>query len=202
MMAAAAAAAASQYRIEKVRLQSFKNRWPIGDVIRPSELANAGFYYLGNGDFVKCFECGLVLSKWVSSDIAIEEHERWMGRCRFIRSLPCGNVPLGKDPETIPEAPPACIGVDVCGPYDDIIKVDDSWQSPQREQKKSPSCVSSVNICNATFKDLACVVCSSEKKSILLLPCSHLSVGVNCAKNLIRCTQCNGVVVKKVQILM
>ena len=43
------------------------------------------------------------------------EHQRWGGRCRFIRKLPCGNVPIGADAAAIPLPRPR--SRDVCGPY-------------------------------------------------------------------------------------
>lgn len=47
----------------------------------------------------------------------MSEHQRWGSRCRFVRKQPCGNVPVGVDPSTIPL--PAPRGQDVCGlgPY-------------------------------------------------------------------------------------
>ena len=43
-------------RREQDRLDSF-NTWVLS-TITPSELAKAGFYYLGMGDRVACFTCG------------------------------------------------------------------------------------------------------------------------------------------------
>ena len=43
------------------------------------------------------------------------DHQRWSARCRFIRKINCGNVPIGVDPNTI--IPPRPRSRDVCGPY-------------------------------------------------------------------------------------
>ncbi|XP_011876982.1 PREDICTED: baculoviral IAP repeat-containing protein 7-B-like [Vollenhovia emeryi] len=101
------------YRFEVARLATFKN-WPCSWV-KPEALAAAGFYYTGESDKVTCFECNIEICEWQADDNPMVDHQRWSGRCRFIRNIPCGNVPIGADPSTIPE--PAPKGMDVCGPY-------------------------------------------------------------------------------------
>lgn len=101
------------YRFESERLRSFAS-WPVS-YIEPEKLAASGFYYLGEGDKVRCFECGIEICQWVEGDDPMEDHKRWSDRCRFIRKLPCGNVPIGVDPSTVPLARPS---YDVCGPYE------------------------------------------------------------------------------------
>lgn len=101
------------YRFEQARLQSYQN-WPIS-YMEPEKLAAAGFYYTGEIDKVRCFECHVEICQWVEGDNPMVDHHRWSGRCRFIRKIPCGNVPRGVDPTTIP--PPTPRGRDVCGPY-------------------------------------------------------------------------------------
>ncbi|XP_029672636.1 E3 ubiquitin-protein ligase XIAP-like isoform X2 [Formica exsecta] len=101
------------YRLESARLESFKN-WPCA-WMKPEKLAAAGFYYIGDKDKVKCFECHVEICQWQPDDSPMVDHQRWSGRCRFVRNVPCGNVPIGADPSTIPASVPK--GIDVCGPY-------------------------------------------------------------------------------------
>ncbi|XP_012276927.1 death-associated inhibitor of apoptosis 1 isoform X2 [Orussus abietinus] len=101
------------YRFEDARLESFRN-WPI-PFMDPAKLAAAGFYYTGEGDKVRCFECQVEICQWIEGDNPMVDHQRWSGRCRFIRKQPCGNVPIGVDPQTVP--PPLPRSRDVCGPY-------------------------------------------------------------------------------------
>lgn len=107
----------NDYRFESARLETFRN-WPYS-LINPEKLAAAGFYYTGEGDKVKCFECQIEICEWQPDDNPMADHQRWSGRCRFIRNIPCGNVPIGTDPTTIPVPMPK--GVDVCGPYGSTI---------------------------------------------------------------------------------
>ncbi|XP_014217110.1 baculoviral IAP repeat-containing protein 3 isoform X2 [Copidosoma floridanum] len=106
-------AGSMDYRFEEARLQSFEN-WP-SPYVRPADLAAAGFYYTKQIDRVRCFECKTEICCWEDGDDPMSEHQRWGGRCRFIRKLPCGNVPIGADASAIP--PPRPRGRDVCGPY-------------------------------------------------------------------------------------
>ncbi|XP_051157525.1 baculoviral IAP repeat-containing protein 3-like isoform X1 [Leptopilina boulardi] len=101
------------YHFEAVRLQSYEN-WPL-NYMDPAKLAAAGFYYTGESDKVKCFECHVEIRQWLENDDPMIDHQRWSGRCRFIRKIPCGNVPIGVDPESIPAPRPR--SHDVCGPY-------------------------------------------------------------------------------------
>lgn len=105
----------TDYRFESTRLKSFKN-WPCG-WIKPEKLAAAGFYYTGKSDIVKCFECQIEMLTWQPYDDVMLDHQRCSERCSFIRNYPCGNVPIGADPDKIPPFMPR--GYDVCGIYND-----------------------------------------------------------------------------------
>lgn len=49
------------------RLRSFSN-WPSHKTQTPHEMASAGFFYKGYGDFTQCFFCGGVLKDWEAED--------------------------------------------------------------------------------------------------------------------------------------
>lgn len=83
------------YRYEQIRLNSFE-RWPI-NFIEPAVLAAAGFYYTQTMDRVRCFECLTEIFNWEPGDNPMTEHQRWGGRCRFIRKLPCGNIQISSN---------------------------------------------------------------------------------------------------------
>ncbi|KAK6317648.1 hypothetical protein J4Q44_G00130480 [Coregonus suidteri] len=83
-------------RREQDRLDSFHS-WHLS-IITPSELAKAGFYYLGQGDRVACFTCGGQLSNWEPGDRAVSEHQRHYPNCRFVRGDRADNVSLAGGP--------------------------------------------------------------------------------------------------------
>ncbi|KAK3866346.1 hypothetical protein Pcinc_028114 [Petrolisthes cinctipes] len=59
-------------------------RWPEGVQQRPADLAEAGFFYCGLSDHVRCFHCGNGLRNWESEDVPWEEHARWYPECTFV----------------------------------------------------------------------------------------------------------------------
>lgn len=69
---------------EKARLHTFQT-WPL-TFLSPAELAKAGFYYVGPGDRVACFACGVKLSNWEPKDDALSEHLRHFPSCPFLES--------------------------------------------------------------------------------------------------------------------
>lgn len=96
----------SQYRFEENRLKSFNEAptWPSSSVVSPSSLASAGLYRVADYyDGVRCFECFVVIYNWTIGDIPWNDHQRFSPRCRFVRCIPCGNVPIGVDPSIIPQ---------------------------------------------------------------------------------------------------
>ncbi|XP_014825256.1 PREDICTED: E3 ubiquitin-protein ligase XIAP-like [Poecilia mexicana] len=78
---------------EQVRLDTFSS-WPSTAPVRPRDLAQAGFYYLGQADRVECFCCGNKLNNWENGDRPWEEHATHFPNCFFILGHDVGNVPL------------------------------------------------------------------------------------------------------------
>ena len=58
--------------------QSLFDSWPQDAAIRPAELINDGFYYMGMSDKV---QCGAVLSGWRKHDNVHQEYGRRFRRC-------------------------------------------------------------------------------------------------------------------------
>ncbi|KAM9220016.1 baculoviral IAP repeat-containing protein 3 isoform 2-T2 [Dugong dugon] len=69
---------------EKARLLTFQ-MWPL-TFLSPTDLAKAGFYYIGPGDRVACFACGGKLSNWELKDDAMSEHLRHFPTCPFLEN--------------------------------------------------------------------------------------------------------------------
>ena len=107
------------FRYEQVRLNSFE-RWPV-IFIKPVDLAANGFYFTKHSDGVKCFECSLYICKWVEGDTPATLHKRWSSTCRFIKKLPCGNIPIEVNPLSIPL--PVADDFDVYDPIETKFKL-------------------------------------------------------------------------------
>lgn len=75
-----------EYAIETARIRSFAE-WPRNMKQKPEQLAEAGFFYTGVGDRVKCFSCGGGLKDWDDDDEPWEQHALWMNKCRFVKLM-------------------------------------------------------------------------------------------------------------------
>lgn len=67
----------------ETRLESF-NKWPERVTQQPIDLAEAGFFYCGLSDHVRCFHCGNGLRNWEADDSPWKEHARWYPDCNYI----------------------------------------------------------------------------------------------------------------------
>ncbi|XP_067126109.1 baculoviral IAP repeat-containing protein 7-like isoform X2 [Centruroides vittatus] len=66
------------------RLRSFVT-WPATAVLRPAELVDAGFFYIGIKDYTRCFYCDGGLCNWEKGDDPWVEHARWFQNCAYVR---------------------------------------------------------------------------------------------------------------------
>lgn len=80
------------YNFEDVRLASFDN-WPV-PFISKNALAKTGFYFLQDGDRVKCNFCKIIVQRWENGDDPIEEHMKWSPSCPLLKRRNTQNVPL------------------------------------------------------------------------------------------------------------
>ncbi|XP_058067035.1 death-associated inhibitor of apoptosis 1 [Anopheles bellator] len=74
------------YAIEADRLKSFAD-WPTSMYQKPQQLSDAGFFYTGNGDRVKCFSCGGGLKDWEQGDEPWEQHGIWYSNCEYLKLI-------------------------------------------------------------------------------------------------------------------
>lgn len=75
-----------EYAVETARLRTF-GEWPRHLKQRPEQLAEAGFFYCGVGDRVRCFSCGGGLKDWDTNDEPWEQHALWLSHCRFVKLI-------------------------------------------------------------------------------------------------------------------
>ncbi|XP_048339052.1 baculoviral IAP repeat-containing protein 7 isoform X1 [Sphaerodactylus townsendi] len=68
---------------ESDRLATF-GTWPFYAQVSPEILARAGFFYTGDGDYVRCFHCDGALRNWERGDDPWMEHAKWFPRCKFL----------------------------------------------------------------------------------------------------------------------
>ncbi|XP_037078834.1 baculoviral IAP repeat-containing protein 2-like [Pollicipes pollicipes] len=109
------------YATVESRLRSYQF-WPPALAQKPLQLAEAGFFYAGVSDHVKCFHCDGGLRNWVPGDNPWTEHARWFSRCGFVRLVKGDDFiqdVLREHPqEAVPQAAPADTAVKRC-PFSD-----------------------------------------------------------------------------------
>lgn len=75
-------------RSREARMQTFldnASNWPAHRLrATPSELVDAGLFYLGDRDRVKCWYCNGGLQNWERDDSPWEEHAKWFPLCEFL----------------------------------------------------------------------------------------------------------------------
>lgn len=74
------------YAIEAKRLESYED-WPKFMKQKPKELSDAGFFYTGKSDRVKCFSCGGGLKDWEAEDQPWEQHAMWYSKCEYLKLM-------------------------------------------------------------------------------------------------------------------
>ncbi|KAK7491998.1 hypothetical protein BaRGS_00016662 [Batillaria attramentaria] len=70
----------------RTRFLSFAG-WPRNSGLSPTVLAEAGFYYLGSGDSVRCWYCGIILRNWRQSDDPWVTHVLFRFSCAFVLAV-------------------------------------------------------------------------------------------------------------------
>ena len=66
------------------RISTYSTNWDVTTKPAVRDMAEAGFYYTGRSDIVRCFTCGLQLEKWFQSDIPLKEHQAHREECEFL----------------------------------------------------------------------------------------------------------------------
>jgi len=70
------------------RLQTFRERlhiWPAHRIAAtPEQMSQAGLYYLGERDRVKCWYCNRGLQNWEKVDNPWFEHDKWFPTCEYL----------------------------------------------------------------------------------------------------------------------
>lgn len=74
------------YAIEADRLKSYEE-WPTSMKQKPQQLSDAGFFYTGKSDRVKCFSCGGGLKDWEQDDEPWEQHAIWYSNCHYLQLM-------------------------------------------------------------------------------------------------------------------
>jgi len=200
----------ANYATVEARIRTFKE-WPPALPQRPRELAEAGFYYIGLSDQVKCFYCDGGLRNWQEEDLPWTEHARWFSGCVFVRLVKGDEFvkqareerPTDKTVVTTHDKSSEEEGdeeVQVANEEEEEkIKKDDKEPAKPSSEKSASPCPSptasppesSLQDENQRLKEQkTCKICLDDDVAVVFLPCGHLCACVSCAPSLRQCPVC------------
>jgi len=180
----------SNFVTEQARLRSF-SFWPPALPQKPQELADAGFFYTGRSDQVKCFYCDGGLESWEPSDSPLQEHLKWFGDCAFVK------MKIGNDVGVSREAT-STKTMNATVEYQTKIALEDETNRKLKDKTikiNDPVKISS-NVeglqkeVQSLREERSCKICLEKEASIVFLPCGHLCSCENCAPALRVCAVC------------
>lgn len=195
------------YAIEAKRLESYED-WPKFMKQKPKELSDAGFFYTGKSDRVKCFSCGGGLKDWEAEDEPWEQHAMWYSNCEYLK--------LMKGEEYIAEClakkdtPSEQKGSDV-GPANspqpstsgvtsaETTSLPSSQSSSLSASAEMVNCPT-VNGSGSSMEedetepnpksDRTCKICYVNEYNTAFLPCGHVVACAKCASSVTACPLC------------
>ncbi|KAJ2951083.1 hypothetical protein O0L34_g5463 [Tuta absoluta] len=164
-----------KYASEAARLRSFKD-WPRCMPQKPEDLAEAGFFYTGQGDKTKCFYCDGGLRDWEPEDVPWEQHARWFDRCAYVQ-LVKGREYVQK---VISEATSPAEKSETVPPPAETAPV----PQPVTEEKKEDDKETAVE------EAKLCKICYVEERNVCFVPCGHVVACTKCALSTNKCPMC------------
>lgn len=185
---------------EETRFLTFRD-WPRAMPQKPKDLAEAGFFYFGRGDFARCFYCGLGLKDWDPTDTPWTEHARWSPRCAFVQLVkgedfinaarrPHSTLDeYREDPDSSDE-----------GETPEQLESDKPEDEPKPQSNPKPqNGLSPRSESDPTEllrentrlrEDRLCRICYDREANIVFVPCGHLATCGNCASAFSDCPVC------------
>lgn len=160
-----------RYATEQSRLASFSD-WPRSMGQKPEDLAEAGFFYTGQGDKTKCFYCGGGLKDWENDDVPWEQHARWFDRCPYVQLV------KGRDyvQRVISEA---------C-----VIRAAEEKPAPAPQPPLTRPGAANAPEEKSLEDSRICKICYTEEQNVCFVPCGHVVACAKCALSTDKCPMC------------
>ncbi|EDV40748.1 uncharacterized protein Dana_GF10661, isoform B [Drosophila ananassae] len=204
-----------EYAVEAARLRTFE-AWPRNLKQKPPQLAEAGFFYTGVGDRVRCFSCGGGLKDWDDNDEPWEQHALWLSQCRFVKLMK-GQLYI----DSLAAKPVAAEEKEDTPPVADSVSSSSSSTSTTETSEEAssgsgdvaPSTVASTaarrifdKIAESSSADVPpassnsgspsipeekmCKICYGAEYNTAFLPCGHVVACAKCASSVTKCPLC------------
>lgn len=165
------------YAVLATRLATFAE-WPKSMKQKPSELAEAGFFYTGKGDHTICFYCGGGLKNWEEQDDPWEQHALWFSKCGFLI--------LHKTKEFVEKIRDRRINGEDAGQGEASSEVEKPAEKPETATTNN----NAKETDNEQNLNTLCKICYTKQMGVVFLPCGHVVACVDCAPALKSCAVC------------
>jgi E3 ubiquitin-protein ligase XIAP len=153
------------FRLITNRLASFKE-WPKSMKQKPKALSDAGFFYCGKGDSVKCFSCGGGLRDWEEDDDPWEQHALHYENCHYLNEVKSARFISATK-----------------------RKLENISNEASHEDDVSPTISSETE--TGDDNDLKmCQICFEEERCAIFFPCMHVIACVKCSYSCDKCPIC------------
>jgi hypothetical protein len=152
--------------------------------ISTETLSEAGFFSIGQSDYVKCFYCGGRLCNWELGDDPWVEHAKWFPECHFVE--------LKKSEAFIDE----CKRLAGKDRTNDRInnENEDSDKIIDLNHESLEAIPISISSSNSYGNRLLCKICLDHEIEVVFLTCGHQLTCTQCALALNNCPICRQVI--------
>ncbi|KAM4886375.1 E3 ubiquitin-protein ligase XIAP isoform 3-T10 [Sylvia borin] len=144
------------------------------------QLAEAGFYSVGNGDHVVCFHCGGGLQDWKENEDPWDQHAKWFPGCRFVTKEK---------------------GIE----FINNVHLRDGCRDSTTEAAEGtvlPKDISTEEKLRRLQEEKLCKICMAKDVSVVFIPCGHLVACKECAQFLNECPLCRSDIMKIQEVFM
>uniref|UniRef100_A0A182P2M9 RING-type domain-containing protein n=1 Tax=Anopheles epiroticus TaxID=199890 RepID=A0A182P2M9_9DIPT len=170
------------------RIRSFRN-WNYGHVQDPTRLAEAGLYYTGPEDEVRCFHCDGGLRDWLVTDDPWHEHARSFAGCNFLQ-LVLGETYISE----VLRNGNVGIADEGCTTSSATVSQTSSSSTTSIERLREEN--------NRLKEERECKICLTREVGVVFCPCGHLVSCVQCAPAIYNCPVCRALITGRIRTFL
>ncbi|XP_050067514.1 death-associated inhibitor of apoptosis 2-like [Anopheles maculipalpis] len=186
------------------RLRSFRN-WTYGHVQDSKRLAEAGFYYAGVEDEVRCFHCDGGLRDWLVTDDPWHEHARCFAGCSFLQ-LVLGETYISQvllnGAAIIADEDAASTSAQQranIGNASSSMLLGGTYSQPLQQQHSNELTHQLKEENNRLKEERECKICLTREVGVVFCPCGHLVSCVQCAPAIYNCPVCRALITGRIR---
>lgn len=149
---------------KSMRMGSFfsvNSPWPLNAPITPEEMVEAGLFYTGTKDKVRCAYCRGILYNWTRGDNAFTEHKRHFPKCAYV------TMKMKEESSNT---------------------IQQSSQIPSLSDKDRFRILEIENL--ELRRTHFCRICNMKESNLMFLPCRHLVTCQKCGYKIKVCSIC------------